>query len=87
MYKAGIAGYFAPQAVFPSLVGRPRVLRIFGRYRPEVQLQWHVQSWFFWCFCTSRCLPEVYRKIGFWEMALIFLGPLVSGSHMFELFA
>ena len=27
-------------------------------------------------------LPEVYRKIGFWEMALIFLRPLVSGSHL-----
>ena len=32
-------------------------------------------------------LPEVYRKIGFWKMALIFLRPLVSGSHLFELFA
>ena len=30
-------------------------------------------------------LPEVYRKIGFWEMACIFLRPLVSGSHLFEL--
>ena len=28
MYKAGIAGYYAPRAVFPSLVGRPRVLGI-----------------------------------------------------------
>ena len=32
-------------------------------------------------------LPEVYRKIGFWDMAFIFLQPLVSGSHLFELFA
>ena len=32
-------------------------------------------------------LPEVYRKIGFWEMELIFLLPLASGSHLFELFA
>ena len=28
MYKAGIAGYYAPRAVFPSLVGRPRMLGI-----------------------------------------------------------
>ena len=30
-------------------------------------------------------MPEVYRKIGFGEMAFIFLRPLVSGSHLFEL--
>ena len=29
MYKAGIAGYYAPHAVFPSLVGRFRMLGIF----------------------------------------------------------
>ena len=28
MYKAGIVGYDALRAVFPSLVGRPRVLAI-----------------------------------------------------------
>ena len=51
MYKAGIAGYYAPHAVFPSLVGRFRMLGFFFRYGPEVQ--WHVQSWFFWCSSTS----------------------------------
>ena len=54
MYKAGIAGYYAPRAVFPSLVGRPHCSAC--RYGPEVQMQWHVQSWFFWRFSTSRCV-------------------------------
>ena len=87
MYKVGIAGYFAPRAVFPSLFGRPRMLGIFCRYGPEVQMQWHVQSWFSGVSAPRAVLPEVYRKIGFWEMALIFLRPLASGSHLFELFA
>ena len=56
MYKAGIAGYFAPRAVFPSPDWQAPSAPHFGRYGPEVQLQWHVQSWFFWCFCTSRCV-------------------------------
>ena len=55
MYKAGIAGYFAPCAVFPSLVGRPRVLRILADTDLKYSCKWHVQSWFFWSFCTSRC--------------------------------
>ena len=49
--------------------------------------QWHAQSWFFWCFCTSRCVPEAYRKIGLFGRWRIFLWSLVSGSHLFELFA
>ena len=55
LIKARIVGYVAPRAVFPfSGLQAPHALH-FGRYEPEVQLQWHVQSWFFWCFCTSRC--------------------------------
>ena len=57
-----------------------------GRYGPEVHLQWHVQSWFFWCFYTSRCVARgVQENWIIWEMAFIFLQPLVSGSHLFEL--
>ena len=60
--------------------------RHFGPYGPEVQLQWHVQSCFFWCFCTSRCVARgVQENWIIWEMACIFLRPLVSGSHLFEL--
>ena len=27
-----------------------------GRYGPEGQLQWHVQGWYCWWQCTSRCV-------------------------------
>ena len=65
MYKAGIAGYYAPRAVFPSLgLQAPHALH-FGRYGPEVQLQWHVQSWFSGVSAPRAVLPEVDRKLGF----------------------
>ena len=39
--------------------------------------QWHVQCWFFRCFCTSPCVPEAYRKIGlFGRWRLCFCHPL-----------
>ena len=87
MYKAGIAGYFAPRAVFPSLVGRPRVLRILAGTDLKYSCSGMCKAGFSGVSAPHAVLPEVYRKIGFWEMALIFLRPLVSGSHLFELFA
>ena len=87
MYKAGIAGYFAPRAVFPSLVGRPRVLRILAGTDLKYSCSGMCKAVFSGVSAPHAVLPEVYRKIGFWEMALIFLRPLVSGSHLFELFA
>ena len=29
--------------------------RHLGRYGPEEQFLWHVQDWFHWLCCTSRC--------------------------------
>ena len=87
MNTAGIAGYFAPRAVFPSLVGRPRVLRILAGTDLKYSCSGMCKAGFSGVSAPHAVLPEVYRKIGFWEMALIFLRPLVSGSHLFELFA
>ena len=75
IFKAGIAGYFAPRAVFPSLVGRLRMLGI-RRYGPEVQLQWHVQSWFFWCLHLALCCLRCTGKLDFGRWRLFFSGPL-----------
>ena len=87
MYKAGIAGYYAPRAVFPSPFGRPRVLRILADTDLKYSCSGMCKSGFSGVSAPRAVLPEVYRNIGFWEMALIFLRSLVSGSHLFELFA
>ena len=86
MYKAGIAGYFAPRAVFPSLVGRPLLLGFAGTDL-KYSCSGMCKAGFSGVSAPCAVLPEVYRKIGFWEMALIFLRPFASGSHLFELFA
>ena len=86
MYKAGIAGYYAPRAVFPSLVGRPQLLGFAGTDL-KYSCSGMCKAGFSGVSAPRAVLPEVYRKIGFWEMALIFLRPLASGSHLFELFA
>ena len=47
-----------------------------GRYGPEGQLQWLVQSEFFWC-CTSRCVARGVQEnwiCGIWR--LFFYAPL-----------
>ena len=87
MYKAGIDGYYAPRAVFPSLVGRPRMLGITAGMDQKDSCSGMCKAGFSGVSAPRAVLPEVYRKIGFWEMALIFLRPLASGSHLFELFA
>ena len=55
MYKAGIAGYYAPRAVFPSLVGRPQLLG-FASTDLKYSCSGMCKAGFFWCFCTSRCV-------------------------------
>ena len=87
IYKAGIAGYFAPRAVFTSLVGRPRMLGILAGTDLKYSCSGMCKAGFSGVSAPRAVLLEVYRKIGFWEMAFIFLRPLVSGSHLFELFA
>ena len=73
--------------MFPSLVGRPRVLRILADTDLKYSCSGMCEAGFSGVSAPHAVLPEVYRKIGFWEMAFIFLRPLVSGSHLFELFA
>ena len=74
MYKAGIAGDYAPCAVFVSLVGRPRMLVILADMDQEDSCSG----------MTVRASPEVFRKIGIsWEINCYFLRPLVCGSQLF----
>ena len=57
-----------------------------GRYGPEGQLQWHVQSWFFPVFLhLALCCPRRTGKLDYLEDGVYFLRPLVSGSHLFVL--
>ena len=76
MYKAGIAGYFAPRAVFPSL-GRPRVLRILADTDLKYSCSGMCKAGFSGVSAPRAVLPEAYRKIGScvrWR--LFFSGPL-----------
>ena len=68
MYKAGIAGYFAPRAVFPSLFGRPRMLGILAGTDLKYSCSGMCKAGFSGVYAPRAVLPEVYRKIGFWEM-------------------
>ena len=85
MHKAGIAGYYAPRAVFPSLVGRPHMLSILAGTEQKYSCSGMCKAGFSGVSASRAVLPEVYRKIGFWEMTWYSSSPLVSGSHLFEL--
>ena len=63
-YKAGIAGYFAPRAVFPSLVGRPRMLSILAGTDLKYSCSGMCKAGFSVVSAPRAVLPEVYRKIG-----------------------
>ena len=78
MYKAGIAGYFAPRAVFPSLVGRPRVLGILAGMDQKDSCPRRTGYWFFWemtsvgfCIQRSAWFDSGYIRCvslrGFWK--------------------
>ena len=85
LIKAGIVGFDAPRTVFPSLVCRPRMLCILAGTDLKYSCSGMYKAGFSGVSAPRAVLPEVDRKIGFWEMAFIFLRPLVSGSHFFEL--
>ena len=68
MYKAGIAGYFAPRAVFPSLFDRPRMLGILAGTDLKYSCSGMCKAGFSGVYAPRAVLLEVYRKIGFWEM-------------------
>ena len=63
------SGWFSVLAVFPSLVGRPKLPGIIVGmdqkdflHRARRQLwQWHMLGWFYW-YCTSRCVPSCFRQ-------------------------
>ena len=63
-FKAGIAGYFAPRAVFPSLVGRPRMLGIFAGAYLKYSCSGMCKAGFSGVSAPRAVLPEAYRKIG-----------------------
>ena len=80
MYKAGFAGYCAPRAVFPSLVGRPRMLGILAGTNLKDSCSGMYKA-VFSGVAPRAGLPEAYRKIGLcgrWR--LFFFGPLYLKS-------
>ena len=85
IYKTGIDGDNAPRAVFSFLVGRPKMLGILAGTDLKDSCSGMYKAVFSGVSAPRAVLPEVDSKIGFWEMAFIFLRPLVSGSHLFEL--
>ena len=64
LFKAGIGGYDAPRAVFPSLVCRPRMLCILAGTDLKYSCSGMYKAVFFWCSAPRAVLPEVDRKIG-----------------------
>ena len=64
MYKAGIDGYYAPRAVFPSLVGRPRMLGILASTDLKDSCSGMYQAGFSIVPAPRAVLPDAYRKIG-----------------------
>ena len=76
IYMAGIAGYFAPRAVFPSLVGRPRMLGIlFGtdlKYSCSGMCKAGFSGFLHLALCCLRCTG----KLDFWRWRLFFSGSL-----------
>ena len=87
VYKAGIAGYYAPRAVFLSLVGRSPECSAFGPVRNlKDSCPRDVQSWFFLVFLhLTLCCLRCTGKLDFGRWRLFFFGPLYLGSHLFEL--
>ena len=64
IYKAGIAGYFAPRAVFPSLVGRPRMLGILAGTDLKYSCSGMCKAGFSGVYAPRAVLPEAYRNTG-----------------------
>ena len=69
MYKAGIAGYYAPHAVFPSLVGRFRMLGFSGT---DLKYSGMCKAVFSGVSAPCAVLLEVYRKIGLRDIWRLF---------------
>ena len=76
MYKAGIAGYFAPRAVFPSLVGRPRVLRILAGTDLKYSCSGMCKAGFSGVSAPHAVCLRCTGKLDFGRWRLFFSGPL-----------
>ena len=76
MYKAGIAGYFAPRAVFPSLVGRPRVLRILAGTDLKYSCSGMCKAGFSRVSAPHTVCLRCTGKLDFRRWRLFFSGPL-----------
>ena len=77
LFQAGIVGYCAPRAVFPSLVGRPRVLGILAGTDLKYICSGMYKAGFSGVSTPRAVLPEAFRKIGlFGRWRLFFFGPL-----------
>ena len=76
MYKAGIAGYFAPRAVFPSLVGRPRVLRILAGSDLKYSCSGMCKAGFSGVSAPHAVCLRRTGKLDFGRWRLFFSGPL-----------
>ena len=86
LIKAGIDGYVAPRAVFPSLVCRPRKLCILAGTDLMDSCSGMYKAGFSGVSAPRAVLPEAYRKIvSFGRWRVFFLRPLVSGGHLFVL--
>ena len=81
-YKARIVGYYAPRAVFPSLVGRPRMLGILAGMDQKDSCS-GMYKLVFLVLHLALCCPRRAGKLDYVGSG-VFLRPLVSGSHLFE---
>ena len=76
IYKAGIAGYFALRAVFPSLVGRPRMLGILAGTDLKYSCSGMCKAVFSGVSAPRAVLPGCTGKLDFGRWRLFFSGPL-----------
>ena len=81
LIKAGIDGYVAPRAVFPSLVCRPRILCILAGTDLKDSCSGMYKAGFSGVSAPRAVLPEAYRKIGlFVRWRVFFFGPCIWKS-------
>ena len=85
LFQAGFVGYCAPRAVFPSLVGRPRMLGILAGTDLKYICSGMYKAGFLLFLHLALFARGVQESWIIWEMACTLLRPLVSGSHMFVL--
>ena len=77
MYKAGIAGHFAPRTVFPSLSGRPRMLGILAGTDLKYSCSGMCKAGFSGVYAPHAVLPGgVQENWILGDDVVFFFGPL-----------